>query len=80
MQGFEVTDALLIGLIISLVELAVRVGLPKRFAPVLAIVLGVAGGIVYIFPGDAKMGLLVGLMMGLASVGMYSSTKNVIGK
>jgi hypothetical protein len=73
-------DAIVIAVIIGLIEGATRMGLPKRFAPVVAVVLGVAGGLVYIFPENPKMGVLVGLVMGLSAVGLYSGTKNILGK
>lgn len=73
-------DVIIIAVIIGLVEAFTRLGLPKRFAPVVAVVLGIIGGIVYIFPDRPAMGVLVGLVMGLSSVGLYSGTKNTLNK
>lgn len=80
MEGFQATDVILIAVIIGLVEAAKWSGLPKRFAPGLSLVLGVVGGIVYIFPGDVAMGVLIGLVMGLSASGMYSGTKATLEK
>jgi hypothetical protein len=80
METVQITDVVLIAVIIGLVEIASRAGLPKKAAPALSIVLGVAGGIVYIAPGDLKTGVIVGIVMGLTSVGLYSGTKNTLGK
>lgn len=77
---FEVTDAVLIPIIVALIELAKGLGLPAKFSPVLGVVLGIAGGIFYIAPGEIAYGLIVGLMMGLSASGLYSGTKNLIGK
>ena len=65
-------------LTIALVEFAKRVGMPSRFAPFLAIVLGIgltlSDGIFYVEK------LIQGIMVGLASCGLYSGTKSIIGK
>lgn len=79
-MDFQATDAIIIALVIGLVEIATRMGMPKRFAPALALVLGVAGGIVYIFPQEPKMGVLIGLVMGLSASGLYSGTKTTLKK
>ncbi|MDR6225457.1 transposase [Desmospora profundinema] len=70
-------DAVLIAVVTSLVSLAKRVGFPAKFAPLLALVLGVAAGVIYAVPDDLYAGILVGIVMGLASVGLYSGPKNV---
>jgi hypothetical protein len=80
MEAIQITDVVLIAVIIGLVEIASRAGLPKKAAPTLSLVLGVAGGIVYIAPGDPKTGVIVGIIMALSSMGLYSGTKNTLGK
>src|SRR5699024_11568272 len=64
----------------GLIEVAKIGGLPKRFAPVLAIVLGILAGVIYLEPESMKGGVLKGIAIGLASVGLYSGTRNVIRK
>lgn len=74
----EYTDALIIGVIVGLIELIKLAGAPKRVLPILSVVLGLAFGTVYLFPGDIKAGILTGLIVGLSSTGLYSGAKNTI--
>jgi len=80
MQGMEVYGIAIIPVIIGLIEVAKAGGLPKRFAPILALVLGILAGIVYVDPESVKGGVLKGVAIGLASVGLYSGTRNVMMK
>jgi hypothetical protein len=72
------TDAIVVPLILGLVEVAKQLGLPARFAPALALALGVVAGVLYVSPGDPVEGVLVGLVMGLAAVGLWSGPKNLV--
>lgn len=74
-MGFD--DAALVAVITGLVELAKQSGFPKRFTPVLALALGIAAGVFYVSPGDLAAGILSGVVMGLAAVGLYSGPKNI---
>ncbi len=76
----EAYDIAIVPVIIALVELMKRVGLPARIAPVAALILGVIGGIIYVSPGDLAQGVFVGLTMGLAASGLWSGAKNTLGK
>lgn len=78
MQGMEIYGVAIIPVIVGLIEVAKRAGLPKRFSPILAIALGILAGIVYLESGSIKEGVLKGIAIGLASVGLYSGTRNVI--
>lgn len=80
MIEYTAFDIALIPVIVGLVALFTGLGLPKRWAPVVALLLGVLGGTVYIAPSNVAEGVLVGLTMGLAASGLYSGTKNTIGK
>jgi len=75
MVGFD--DAAFVGLIMALVQLAKETGLPARFAPLLALALGIAAGVFIMSPGDVIQGIWSGIAMGLSAVGLYSGTKNV---
>lgn len=77
---FEVYGVALIGLIVGLVEVLKRAGLPKKFLPLSSLIFGIAAGIFYINPEDLKAGIIVGLMMGLSASGLYSGTKNTFEK
>ena len=77
---FEIYDVALIPLIIGLVQILKTVGLKKKYHPLASLILGLGGGIFYIYPGDLKAGILVGIMLGLSSSGLYSGTKNILEK
>jgi len=70
-------DVALIPLIIALVELMKGVGLPKKWDPIASLILGIAGGVVYICPHDMKGGIIVGIMLGLSASGLYSGGKHM---
>jgi hypothetical protein len=73
MFGFD--DAAMVAVLTAVVELFKGVGLPKRFAPVLALLLGLGAGYFCVSPDT--QGILAGIVMGLASVGLYSGPKNL---
>jgi len=71
---------IVLGLIVGLVQAARLIGLPTKYAPILAIVLGVIMSVVYLGNNSIKNGILIGLWLGLGSVGLYSGFKNVCSK
>jgi hypothetical protein len=73
----EYTDVLLIPIIIAIAEMLKKTGFNPKFIPVVNIVLGLIGGVIYLYPGDIKAGILKGLIMGLAASGFYSGYKNI---
>jgi len=75
---FTAYDIALIPLIIAIVEVIGRLGLPARFLPAAALVLGLAGGFTYIAPDDPAKAVISGLVMGLSAIGAYSGVKNTI--
>jgi len=72
----EVYDIAIVPLIVGLVELVKKLGLPSKFCPVVSVILGVIIGLVYISPNDIAQGVLVGVSLGLSAVGLYSGAKN----
>lgn len=74
---FEVYDVAIIPLILGLVELFKRGGLPLKYSPFVAVVFGLLYGIFYI-DGEIKQSIIVGLMLGLSATGLYSGTKNLV--
>lgn len=72
----EVYDVALIPIITGLVAVFCRLGVTKKFAPIVSLVLGLLIGIFYVYPDDIKGGILVGIMLGLSATGLYSGTKN----
>lgn len=77
MIEYTAFDIALVPVIIGLIEIAKQVGLPAKWSPVAAIIIGIIVGCVYVADSPAE-GILVGLTMGLAASGLYSGVKNVI--
>ncbi|WP_301110205.1 hypothetical protein [Sporosarcina sp.] len=76
----DVTDIVLIPVIIGLTELLKVYGLPKKLLPIFSLVFGIGGGIFYLFPQDWKSGILGGIIMGLSASGLYSGSKTIVRK
>lgn len=76
----EYTDVLLIAVIVGLVELLKMLDVPHKLLPVASLLFGLVGGVFYIYPGDIKAGILIGIIMGLSATGLYSGTKNTFEK
>lgn len=74
---FEAYNISLIPIIVFLCEIGVKIGLPKKLAPLVCLVLGVLAGVFYLSPGDIFKGILSGLLLASSCVGFYSGTKNV---
>ena len=72
-----ITVGLLVAVVIALVEGIKQAGIvPAKLLPIIALVLGIAAGIVY--SGlDIKMGILVGIFIGVSAIGTYSGTTNI---
>ena len=67
-------------LVIALVQMLKQVGLPARFAGLSSILLGLAGGAVFVPVANAadwRIGLIQGLWVGVGASGLYSSIKAV---
>lgn len=66
-------NLLVIPAITGIVEAIKQAGMPSRFAPVLALVLGI-GSIFVIKDGN----LLIGIVYGLSAMGLYAGPKAVV--
>jgi len=66
-----------VGLVMALVKIAREIGLPTKFAPALAIVLGVAGGLGIACQGGTDLvgGAVIGLVIGASASGFYDAAK-----
>ena len=73
---FTVYDIALVPVIIALVGIFGKMGLSPRYQPAAALLLGLAGGFMYLAPDDPKKAILMGLVMGLTAIGTYSGVKN----
>ncbi|MDV6379254.1 hypothetical protein ORD22_13620 [Sporosarcina sp. GW1-11] len=74
----EISDVVLIPVIVGLVDALKSYGVEKRWLPVVSVLLGVGGGVLYLFPEDWKLGVLGGVIMGLSAGGLYSGGKVVV--
>ncbi|WP_199620656.1 hypothetical protein [Paenibacillus alkalitolerans] len=75
---FQAYDIALVPIIVGLVGVARTAGLPARWLPLLAVVLGLVSGFVYIAPDEPQKAVLSGVVMGLSAIGAWSGTKNTI--
>ena len=80
MESFELVSGVGgVGLIMGLIQVFKQLGLPRKLAPVAAIALGLAFSLGFHLYGHHEVyeSIIIGLAMGLTSVGAYSGTKNV---
>lgn len=80
---YLVTPVAQVALIIALAEVAKRLGLKKRFIPLLDLGLGIVSGIV-VFSIDSGLslieGIILGIACGLSACGLFSGIKNTVEK
>lgn len=74
----EIYDVAIAPLILGIVELMKKLGLPGKFSGLVATILGIVIGILYLYPENVLQGILVGMSMGLTASGLYSTTKNTV--
>ena len=79
-MDFTAYDIAVVPVIVALVAIIGQFGVPPRWLPAAALILGLAAGFVYIAPEDPKKAVLTGIVMGLAAIGAWSGTKNTIQK
>jgi hypothetical protein len=72
---FEFYQFVVIPIIIGIVEVVKRTGLPKKFSPLVSLALGLFFG--FVFLDTFKESLIVGLIVGLAASGLYSGSKSL---
>lgn len=78
---FTAYDIALIPIIIALVEIVKQVTkLPSRWVPLINLILGQIAAFVYVSPEDPKYAVLAGLVMAFSAMGLWSGTKNFMGK
>lgn len=74
-MNYDYKGIAIIPIITILVDVIKRAGLPKNFAPLASIVLGVIFGLIFENNGDIKNGIITGLIMGMSASGLYSGGK-----
>lgn len=72
----HMSEAVAVPIIMSLVELAKGLGLPKKFSAITAVVIGIFAGVFFMEHQDIKLGIFKGIVYGLTASGLYSGTKN----
>jgi len=73
-----ITTPLIIAIIIGLVEVFKKVGLNKKFAPILSVILGLVASFLVIYFVDTPVlnAIIGGIIIGLSATGLYSGVKN----
>lgn len=75
---FTAYDVAIVPVVVALVGLFGKLGVPARWLPAISLVLGLAGGFVYVAPADPKQAALVGIVIGLSAIGVHSGVKNTV--
>jgi Kef-type K+ transport system membrane component KefB len=78
MEAINVYGIALVPVVLAMVELLKRAGIPKKLSPIVSIVLGILAGFYYLAPDDPKKAIFLGLVVGLSAIGLFSGTKNTI--
>jgi L-cystine uptake protein TcyP (sodium:dicarboxylate symporter family) len=72
---YEFFQLIIIPVIIGIVEVVKRAGVPTKYSPLVSLLLGLLFGVFY---GEAWIeGIILGLMAGLSATGLYSGSKNI---
>lgn len=68
----------LVPVLVGLSELLKRFGVPSRFIPLSAMLMGYFFAYYYLAQGDFKQALLLGTVLGLSAIGLFSGAKNTL--
>lgn len=77
---------ILVPIIVGILEVLKRTGLPSRFIPLTSLLIGVAAGVIDAAtrpgatPQSISVGVLQGAILGLSAVGLYSGTQATMGR
>lgn len=71
--------SVLIAVVTGLTAMTNRLGLPEKYEPVLALILGIVFAFFYV-DVTLRYQILSGLIIGLSSSGLYKNSKSVYGK
>lgn len=74
----NINETIVVPVIMSLVQIAKGLGMPKKFSSLLAVVIGALIGVFFMEPQSIKAGIFKGIIYGLTASGLYSGTKNTI--
>ncbi|MCR1900029.1 hypothetical protein NSA47_13755 [Irregularibacter muris] len=68
--------SIFVPLMIALAKLAQMIKLPRKWTPIWNLIIGIVISIIYVYPENFKISILVGIMLGLSASGLYSGVKN----
>lgn len=74
-MDYEVYGVALLPIIIGLLEVVKLFKVPSKWVPVISLVIGILLGIFFIAPGEPMKGILLGINLGLAAVGLHSGVR-----
>jgi len=77
-MDFEIYGIGAVALAIALVQFSKMIGFPEKFAPVLAVTIGIIEGFVAFGTTDPMRSIVMGLVAGLTAIGIWSGVKNVV--
>ncbi|MBV9278615.1 MAG: hypothetical protein JOZ41_00895 [Chloroflexi bacterium] len=82
MSDTQILGIVAVPAILGLVQVLKDAGLPDRFAPLTAVLLGIAAGAGQASAAhtDILSGAIAGLALGLSACGLYSGASNAIGR
>lgn len=66
-----------IPVIVTLVQIFKKVGLPQKFSPFMSLIFGLIIGVLAESTGDIKKGFLNGIILGTSASGLYSSGREI---
>jgi len=72
----EITDAVIIPLILGIVEITKSFGLPAKYASILSVLLGVV--LILLAEDISRASILQGILYGLSASGLYSGSKSLL--
>jgi len=76
----EIYGYAIIPIVIGLVEVLKRAGLPKNLAPLASVILGIVISIFYLTPDNILQAVFLGTVIGLSAVGLYSGARTTFRK
>lgn len=76
-MNIQIYDVAVVAVIIGLVEVAKKAGLNTKYCPILALILGLVAGILFLSNGDIKRGVIIGIACGLSASGLYDNVKAI---
>jgi len=70
----------IVPIIIGIVEMFKRLGIPAKWSPVVAVILGVISSFAFSSTGNVPATVIQGMIYGLSASGLYSASKNTVMK